>query len=271
MAPPVAPPAGPPVGGGTDGPTSPKSFIATWLLSYLLGLFGVDRFYLGKVGTGIVKLLTAGGFGIWWLIDLIITLTGNAKDKQGLPVRGKGKEPMIAWIVTGALILLGIIIGSTSGAAARSAAPAPAPPAGIIESAPAPVATTARSTPTPVVTPPAPSTPTPTPTQEAVAPPAAPSETVSQKNAVRSANSYLQVMAFSRPGLITQLEFEGYPTEDATYAVDKISPDWYEQAAKSAENYLSVMGFSRSGLIDQLVFEGFSADEAAYGADAVGL
>lgn len=268
--PPVVPPAEPSPGGGADGPTSPKSFIATWLLSYLLGLLGVDRFYLGKVGTGVVKLLTFGGVGIWWLIDLIITLTGRAKDKQGLPVRGKGKEPMIAWIVTGVLVLLGIILASTSGGAARSAAPVPPPPAGIVESAPATASAAVPTTPTPVVTP-TPVPPSPTVTEQAAAPPAAPSETVSQKNAVRSANSYLDFMAFSRSGLIEQLEFEGYSTEDATYAVDKISPDWYEQAAKSAESYLDFMGFSRSGLIDQLIYEGFSPDEAAYGADAVGL
>src|SRR3954447_11954761 len=44
-----------------------KSFLVTWLLSLLLGVWGIDRFYLGKVGTGILKLLTFGGLGIWAL------------------------------------------------------------------------------------------------------------------------------------------------------------------------------------------------------------
>ncbi|MGO4493354.1 TM2 domain-containing protein, partial [Arthrobacter sp. 2YAF22_2] len=49
-----------------------KSFLTTWLLALLLGALGADRFYLGKVGTGILKLVTLGGFGIWALIDIIL-------------------------------------------------------------------------------------------------------------------------------------------------------------------------------------------------------
>ena len=54
----------PPNYGYGQPPVSNKSFLATWLLSLLLGVFGVDRFYLGKVGTGILKLVTFGGLGI---------------------------------------------------------------------------------------------------------------------------------------------------------------------------------------------------------------
>ena len=67
--------------------TSPKSWLATLLLSIFLGELGVDRFYLGKVGTGILKLITLGGLGVWWLIDIIFTIAGTATDKQGLPVK----------------------------------------------------------------------------------------------------------------------------------------------------------------------------------------
>ena len=49
-----------------------KNWIAALLLSILVGSLGVDRFYMGYVGLGILKLVTLGGFGIWWLIDLIL-------------------------------------------------------------------------------------------------------------------------------------------------------------------------------------------------------
>lgn len=60
-----------------------KEFLIAVVLSALVGELGVDRFYLGYVGLGILKLLTLGGCGIWWLIDLILIATGNLKDANG--------------------------------------------------------------------------------------------------------------------------------------------------------------------------------------------
>jgi hypothetical protein len=94
--------------------TSPRSFIATWLFAWLLGVLGVDRFYLGKVGTGILKLLTIGGFGIWWLVDLVLTLTNAQKDKDGRRVMGTRQEQTIAWIVTAVGILFGWVMGAVT-------------------------------------------------------------------------------------------------------------------------------------------------------------
>lgn len=62
---------------------SEKGFVPTLLLCLLLGGLGVHRFYVGKVGTGIVQLLTLGGLGIWMLIDLIMIILGKFTDKQG--------------------------------------------------------------------------------------------------------------------------------------------------------------------------------------------
>lgn len=97
-----------------------------------------------------------------------------------------------------------------------------------------------------------------------------PTITMGQRNALQSALNYLNVMAFSKSGLIDQLEYEGYSTEEATYAVENCGADWNEQAAKSAQNYINTMSFSRSGLIDQLIYEGFTQEQAEYGVSAVG-
>ena len=88
-----------------------KSFMTTWILSLLLGNLGVDRFYLGKVGTGIAKLLTAGGFGIWSIVDLIIILTGNARDKDGRPLEGYPENKKKAWIITAVVWVIGMVVG----------------------------------------------------------------------------------------------------------------------------------------------------------------
>ena len=59
-----------------------KSKTTAIILSILLGELGVDRFYLGYTGLGILKLITAGGFGIWWLMDLILIITGKLTAKD---------------------------------------------------------------------------------------------------------------------------------------------------------------------------------------------
>lgn len=62
---------------------SDKSFVVTLLLSILLGGLGIHRFYVGKIGTGILMFLTGGGFGIWYLIDLIMIVLSKFTDKDG--------------------------------------------------------------------------------------------------------------------------------------------------------------------------------------------
>lgn len=62
---------------------SNKSWKTALVLSILLGTFGVDRFYIGRTGLGALKLITFGGYIIWWLIDVILLLQGRMKDDLG--------------------------------------------------------------------------------------------------------------------------------------------------------------------------------------------
>jgi len=90
-----------------------RHFLATFFFSFMWGSFGVDRFYMGYIGLGILKLITLGGFGIWTLIDLVFVMTGFMKDKWGQPMLEverykKFAEKTILWfaICLGVFILL---------------------------------------------------------------------------------------------------------------------------------------------------------------------
>jgi TM2 domain-containing membrane protein YozV len=64
-----------------------NKWLVTLLLCWLVGVFGVHRFYTGHIGIGIAQLLTFGGCGIWTLVDLIIIIAGNYKDADGNPIK----------------------------------------------------------------------------------------------------------------------------------------------------------------------------------------
>tara|TARA_B100001146_G_C15829488_1_gene284419 strand:- start:99 stop:338 length:240 start_codon:yes stop_codon:yes gene_type:complete len=66
---------------------SEKSFVSTLILCLLLGGLGVHRFYVGKVGTGIIMLMTLGGLGIWTLIDLIRIAVQKFTDSDGAVIK----------------------------------------------------------------------------------------------------------------------------------------------------------------------------------------
>lgn len=300
--------------GVTIAPALPaeKSFLATWLFAWLLGFFAVDRFYLGKVGTGLIKLFTFAGFGVWYLVDLIIVLAGAQRDKQGRRLAGYDQRKKVAWIVTAACIVLGVIVSGVSGAASSGGSTTAGVDSVVEPADAAPVSeTTDEEAVEPVAEPAKVSVPDvtgltasvaiatlraagfdvpdaedPDATVTATAPAKGgiaaegsavaltvevkPKLTLAQQNAVGKAKSYVGYQAFSRSGLIGQLEYEGYSTEDATFAVDNIAADWSAQAGAKAKSYLDYQSFSRDGLYDQLVYEGFSEAEANAGLAAVG-
>lgn len=94
--------------------------------------------------------------------------------------------------------------------------------------------------------------------------------TIGEKNALDKAKSYLDYTAFSKEGLIEQLEFEGFTNAEAKFGADNCGANWKEQAAKKAKQYMEYSSFSKKGLIEQLEFEGFTSEQAEYGAKAVG-
>ena len=97
-----------------------------------------------------------------------------------------------------------------------------------------------------------------------------------QKNAVRAAQSYLSISAFSRDGLIEQLSSQagnGFNVNDATKAVDSLNVDWNQEAVKSAKQYLQMMGFSCNSLVQQLSSRAgakFTQQQATFGAQRAG-
>jgi hypothetical protein len=79
-------PATPPPAPSMPHAADAKEWLVALLLSIFLGYLGVDRFYIGHVGLGLLKLFTFGGCGIWWLVDVILIATNSLKDSEGRPL-----------------------------------------------------------------------------------------------------------------------------------------------------------------------------------------
>lgn len=92
-----------------------RNFKVAFLLSIFLGFYGADRFYLGKNGTALLKLLTVGGFYLWWIYDFIQLGRGLATDNEGramsLDESDKVLVRIMKWfgLVIGVLFVIGAV------------------------------------------------------------------------------------------------------------------------------------------------------------------
>ena len=63
--------------------TNSIDWLALFLLTFFVGVLGIHRFYVGKIGTGVLMLITLGGLGVWFLVDLLLVVTGQFTNKDG--------------------------------------------------------------------------------------------------------------------------------------------------------------------------------------------
>ena len=192
---------------------------------------------------------------------------------MGQPAAAKVGEPKRAWytkkrvLIPSALIALFVLIGALDGGgddATKDIASVAAESSG-------------PATPAAAATPAAGASPTSSskPAASKPAAPKTPELTSGQKNALRSAENYIELMAMSKAGLIRQLSSpagEGYSKADATFAANHVKADWNAEAIESAKNYMEMMPMSRAALIQQLsspAGELFTKAQATQAADAV--
>lgn len=88
-----------------------RHFLILFFFSFMWGVFGVDRFYMGFIGTGILKLITFGGLGFWALTDMIVIMTGTFRDKEGrLTLQADEYKKFAGRTIVWFSIILGLVI-----------------------------------------------------------------------------------------------------------------------------------------------------------------
>lgn len=88
------------------------SYLTATLLSLFVGFLGADRFYMGYIALGIVKLLTLGGLGVWAIIDLILIATNSLKDVHGRELAGYAKNKTLAIIIITIVVIINLLVSA---------------------------------------------------------------------------------------------------------------------------------------------------------------
>lgn len=91
-------------------PNKQRHFLAAFFYSYIFGIFGADRFYLGKIGTGMLKLLTGGGFFIWAMVDTSLIISGAMRDKNNQPLLEADRYRKLAKRTVAIVSWLGLLL-----------------------------------------------------------------------------------------------------------------------------------------------------------------
>lgn len=111
--------APPPLTPSSPSPANASKFYPTFFLGVFLGVFGAHRFYVRKIGTGVLQLVTFGGLGIWWLVDMIMILIGKFKDKSGAVI--PNVNPKLSWSIFAVVVIIGLASrGTESGSGSTS-------------------------------------------------------------------------------------------------------------------------------------------------------
>lgn len=91
---------------------SDKSRSTAFMLAWWLGWLGADRFYVGQTGLGVLKLLTGGGFAIWWVIDIILHALGAINDAEGKPLLPPQVVEGVPTVNGNHVLLAGVLAGN---------------------------------------------------------------------------------------------------------------------------------------------------------------
>jgi TM2 domain-containing membrane protein YozV len=96
-------------GAATEAEKSSINWVKLFFISLFLGIFGIDRFYVGKKGDGVIKLLTLGGLGIWYIIDLFRIGIGDFADSSGREIKNTSLQKCLSLLFFLSIIMFVVL------------------------------------------------------------------------------------------------------------------------------------------------------------------